>query len=110
MIGTLVMVLCGLTIALSILFGRELSRRTAMQIELAKLSRTDMLTNLPNRRSFEEAFERMWNGARRTGKPLSLLIVDADHFKRYNDRYGHAVGDEVLKGLLISLGQRAQAG
>nr|WP_137828320.1 sensor domain-containing diguanylate cyclase [Methylobacterium sp. L1A1] len=98
-IGTVVLVLCGLTVALSLLFGRELQRRSAMQAELARLSLTDALTGLPNRRRFGEAFEAAWDGARRTGKPLSLLVVDADHFKRYNDRYGHAVGDEVLKGL-----------
>ncbi|WP_163540189.1 GGDEF domain-containing protein, partial [Klebsiella pneumoniae] len=89
--------LCGLTVVLSLLFGRELRHRAAMQAELARLSLTDALTGLPNRRRFEEAFEAAWDRARRTGKPLSLLVVDADHFKRYNDRYGHAVGDEVLK-------------
>jgi len=98
-IGAVVLVLCGLTVALSLLFGRELRRRSAMQAELARLSLTDAPTGLPNRRRFGEAFEAAWDGARRTGKPLSLLVVDADHFKRYNDRYGHAVGDEVLKGL-----------
>ncbi|WP_284247023.1 sensor domain-containing diguanylate cyclase, partial [Methylobacterium haplocladii] len=98
-IGAIVLTLCGLTVALSLLFGRELRRRAAMEAELATLSRTDPLTGLANRRSFEEAFDRYRKDARRTGKPFSLLIVDADHFKRYNDRYGHTVGDEVLKGL-----------
>ncbi|GJD98926.1 sensor domain-containing diguanylate cyclase [Methylorubrum populi] len=98
-IGAIVLVLCGLTATLSLSFGRELSRRDAMQAELATLSRTDSLTGLANRRRFDEVFETAWASARRTGKPLSLLIVDADHFKRFNDRYGHAVGDAVLKGL-----------
>ena len=98
-IGGIVLVLCGLTIALSLLFGRELRRREAIQAELAKLSLTDALTGLPNRRAFEEAFIRASVGATRSGKPLSLLIVDADHFKRFNDRYGHQVGDAVLQGL-----------
>ena len=40
-----------------------------------------------------------WKSARRTGGPLALLVIDADHFKRFNDRYGHAVGDAVLQGL-----------
>jgi diguanylate cyclase (GGDEF)-like protein len=98
-ISAVVLALCGLTVFLSLLFGRELRRRAAMQAELARLSLTDVLTGLPNRRRFEQDFGRIWKSARRTGKPLSLLVVDADHFKRYNDRYGHAVGDEVLKGL-----------
>ncbi|AWN37751.1 sensor domain-containing diguanylate cyclase [Methylobacterium radiodurans] len=98
-IGTLVLVLCGLTAFLSLLFGRELRRRAAMQAELTHLARTDGLTGLANRRRFEEEFVRARKGAGRTARPLSLLIVDADHFKRWNDRYGHAVGDEVLRGL-----------
>lgn len=98
-IGGIVLVLCGLTIALSLLFGRELRRRETMQAEFERLSLTDTLTRLPNRRAFEDAGARAWEAAQRTGKPLSLLIVDADHFKRFNDRYGHQVGDEVLQGL-----------
>ncbi|KQP94118.1 dethiobiotin synthetase [Methylobacterium sp. Leaf113] len=98
-IGSVVLVLCGLTVGLSLLFGRELRRRAAMQAELARLSETDTLTGLANRRRFEEAYARACADAGRTGRPLSLLVVDADHFKRYNDRYGHAVGDEVLKAL-----------
>ena len=94
-----VVVLCGLTATLSLLFGRELRRRAEMHAEMARLSRTDALTGLPNRRRFEHAYAQASEDAERTGNPLSLLVVDADHFKRYNDDYGHAVGDEVLKGL-----------
>lgn len=102
-IGAIVLALCCLTIALSLLFGRELRRRTAMQVELERLSLTDALTRLPNRRAFEETGTRAWEAARRGGEPLSLLIVDADHFKRFNDRYGHPVGDAVLQGLARQL-------
>jgi len=98
-IGSVVLALCGLTVVLSLLFGRELRRRAAMQAELARLSETDTLTGLANRRRFEEVYARAGAEAVRTGQPLSLLLVDADHFKRFNDRYGHSVGDEVLKGL-----------
>jgi diguanylate cyclase (GGDEF)-like protein len=98
-LGTIVLALCGLTVVLSLLFGRELRRRAAMQAELARLSLTDVLTGLANRRRFEEVFARAWKSVGRTGRALSLLVVDADHFKRYNDRHGHAVGDEVLRGL-----------
>lgn len=98
-IGSIVLVLCGLTIVLSLLFGRELHRREAMQAELKRLSLTDALTGLPNRRAFDEAGAGAWADAQRSDGCLSLLIVDADHFKRFNDRYGHQVGDEVLRGL-----------
>ncbi|MGH1569389.1 sensor domain-containing diguanylate cyclase [Methylobacterium sp. P31] len=98
-IGGIVLVLCGLTIVLTLLFSRELRRRATVQAKFEKLSLTDTLTGLPNRRAFEEAFSRAWGGARRSGQPLSLLVVDADRFKRFNDRYGHQVGDEILQGL-----------
>ena len=102
-IGGIVLALCGLTIALSLLFGRELRSRAAMQAELAKLSLTDVLTGLPNRRAFEGALAKTLLATRSGSKPASLLIVDADHFKRFNDRYGHQVGDAVLKGLADAL-------
>ena len=86
-------------VALSLLFGRELRRREAMQAEFERLSLTDALTGLPNRRAFDDVGSGVWAQALRSGEPLSLLIVDADHFKRFNDRYGHQVGDEVLRGL-----------
>ncbi|WP_027171239.1 sensor domain-containing diguanylate cyclase [Methylobacterium sp. 10] len=104
-IAAIVLALCGVTISLSLLFGRELRRRTEMHAEVARLSQTDALTGLGNRRRFEDAYKRAGMEASRTGKTLSLLVVDADHFKRYNDDYGHAIGDEVLKGLANCLGQ-----
>ncbi len=103
-LGLVLLSLCALTAGLALLFGRELKRGADMQGELARLSRTDSLTGLPNRRCFEEEFARVFGEAQRFGRPLSLLVVDADHFKRINDRYGHSVGDEVLKGLARALG------
>jgi diguanylate cyclase (GGDEF)-like protein len=104
-IGSILLALCALTAGLSLLFGRELRRRTAMEAELARLSMTDALTGLPNRRRFDEELARAWGTARRSGTPLSLIIVDADHFKQVNDRYGHGVGDAVLQGLAGALGR-----
>ncbi|GMA74181.1 hypothetical protein GCM10025880_05980 [Methylorubrum aminovorans] len=72
---------------------------------LRPLRVTDTLTGLPNRRRFEQDFERVLKSAQRTGKPVSLLVVDADHFKRYNDRHGHTVGDAVLKVLARHLSE-----
>jgi len=59
----------------------------------------DGLTSLANRRRFDEQFGRIWQQAQRDGTPVSLLLVDIDHFKKFNDRYGHQAGDEALKSL-----------
>lgn len=102
-LGAVLLVLCGLTASLAILFGKELRRRAEMQAELARLARTDVLTGLPNRRHFEAELERAFDESARNTGALSLLVIDADHFKRINDRYGHATGDQVLKGLAQAL-------
>jgi diguanylate cyclase (GGDEF)-like protein len=65
--------------------------------ELARLSREDGLTKLANRRRFDEHLRTELMRATRTGVPLSLALCDVDHFKGYNDRYGHAQGDECLR-------------
>ncbi len=62
-----------------------------------ELSVTDELTHLYNRRHFQDIFQMEWKRARRFSRSLSLLMIDVDHFKRYNDTYGHLEGDEVLK-------------
>ncbi len=68
-----------------------------MADELAQLSRTDALTGLVNRRHFSEILQREWATALRDGEPLGLLFIDVDHFKAYNDRYGHPAGDACLQ-------------
>lgn len=57
----------------------------------------DPLTGLYNRRYLEESLDREESRARRSGRPLGIMMIDIDHFKRYNDSYGHAAGDEVLR-------------
>ncbi len=66
---------------------------------LAALAVTDPLTGLANRRRFDEFFDLEWHQAVRSGLPLSMVLVDVDHFKLYNDEYGHANGDECLKAV-----------
>jgi diguanylate cyclase (GGDEF)-like protein len=65
--------------------------------ELRRIATIDGLTGVANRRQFDESLEREWGGARRAGDPISLLLVDVDHFKLYNDRYGHPKGDDALR-------------
>lgn len=64
---------------------------------LSEFSRHDGLTELYNRAHFHEAFERMMSEARQGNSPISLLMIDLDHFKRINDTYGHLVGDDCLR-------------
>ncbi len=69
----------------------------SMTDQLKLLAATDGLTGLTNRRGFDAALETELARCRRSGEPLSLLLVDVDRFKAYNDLYGHQAGDEVLK-------------
>jgi len=66
-------------------------------LELQRLTNVDGLTGLSNRRYFNEYLETEWRHAIRVREPISLLMVDIDHFKQYNDTYGHLAGDEVLR-------------
>lgn len=72
--------------------------RGAHQV-LANLAKIDGLTGLSNRRSFDQSLEAESRRAARSGQPLALLMVDVDHFKLYNDRYGHQQGDECLRAV-----------
>ncbi len=64
---------------------------------LSEFARHDGLTELYNRTHFREAFERLLSEARNSRHPISLLMIDLDHFKKINDRYGHLVGDDCLR-------------
>ena len=75
----------------------EIDQRKLLEEELRKLSTTDYLTGLFIRRQLFELGEKEINRAHRNGTPLSLMILDIDHFKSVNDTYGHDIGDEVLK-------------
>ncbi len=68
-----------------------------LQKELEQLSFKDGLTGLANRRKFDLSMEIEWRNAKRTEQPLSLIMVDIDYFKQYNDHYGHLQGDDCLK-------------
>ncbi|HRE17627.1 MAG TPA: PAS-domain containing protein, partial [Rhodocyclaceae bacterium] len=73
-----------------------------------ELSNTDRLTGLANRRQLDENLEKELERSRRSGMPLTLIIVDIDHFKRINDTHGHLVGDQVLSGIARILDARVR--
>ena len=77
-------------------YSRQLEARNA---DLAEQNRTDPLTGLPNRRGFNAALDAAIERAGREGQPLSLALLDLDHFKTINDVHGHAEGDRVLAEL-----------
>ena len=72
-------------------------RQAKANAALQELATLDPLTGLANRRRFDEECPRLWKEAVRQSLPISMLFVDLDHFKAYNDTYGHAKGDEVLR-------------
>lgn len=75
----------------------EISQRKRAELELEHLSRTDGLTEISNRRVFDEVLEQEFRAAMRSGTSLGLIMIDIDHFKQYNDHYGHQAGDDCLK-------------
>jgi diguanylate cyclase (GGDEF)-like protein len=82
-------------------YNLERARRRAW-VDSSMLGETalqDGLTGIHNRRRFDEHLQRVWHQGMREHKPLALLFADIDHFKKYNDRYGHQAGDEVMKAV-----------
>ena len=70
---------------------------------LDQLAHLDGLTEIPNRRRFEEVFQKEWTRSTRNGIPFSLAMIDVDYFKQYNDHYGHAMGDLTLQKIAKAL-------
>jgi diguanylate cyclase (GGDEF)-like protein len=79
---------------------RQLQRANELLVDL---SYVDALTSVPNRRRFDELFQDEWKRCLRAGSPLSLVMIDIDSFKGYNDTYGHLVGDECLRSVALCL-------
>jgi len=76
--------------------------------ELARRAYEDPLTGLANRFTLQSALEREWQAALRNETPLSVILIDVDHFKIMNDRHGHAVGDECLRCVAKAIASHAQ--
>jgi diguanylate cyclase (GGDEF)-like protein len=89
--------------------SRVLARvRTQLRVkrisdQLRRTATTDALTGVANRRQFDELLEREWLRARRAAQPVSLLMIDVDHFKLYNDLFGHPKGDDCLRRIAQAL-------
>ena len=84
----------------------DISELVLKEQQLEKLASTDSLTGLYNRRHFLEIAEAEWERFQRYHRPLSVLMIDIDHFKKVNDQYGHAIGDEALIGVGRALNNR----
>jgi diguanylate cyclase (GGDEF)-like protein len=90
---TCMVVLVWLFRDITVLYSKVAKANQLLQ-ELASL---DGLTGLANRRHMDDVFAREWRRAQRDGLPLSFVLMDVDHFKRFNDRYGHLDGDQCLR-------------
>lgn len=85
--------------------GASVRGKLRRAADIRRESRYDPLTGLPNRAAFEEAYQRGLALARRNGEALSVALLDLDHFKSVNDRFGHAQGDDVLRRLAGIMGE-----
>jgi diguanylate cyclase (GGDEF)-like protein len=88
---------------------RDLTDEKIAQVKLEQLATRDGLTGLANRRCFDETLHAEWTRALRQKQPLSLLMVDVDNFKAYNDANGHLGGDECLKRIASAVASEMRA-
>ncbi|MBI5262485.1 MAG: diguanylate cyclase [Bradyrhizobium sp.] len=107
-IGAIVLALTLSVLASTIILAREINRRAEAEEKLTEMATTDALTGLKNRRKFDEVIDAEWRRALRHKSPISLLMIDADHFKAYNDTFGHQAGDQLLVGIAICISDSVQ--
>ena len=93
----------------TLFLAREIGRRAQAEDKLEEMATTDALTGLKNRRKFDTEIDTEWRRAARNKTPVALLMIDADHFKAYNDTYGHQAGDQVLVGIAICISDSVTA-
>jgi diguanylate cyclase (GGDEF)-like protein/PAS domain S-box-containing protein len=89
-------------------FAVDVTKRIELERELQRLAITDPLTGVGNRRRFDQVLAAELARSARSGEPLSLVLCDVDHFKRFNDRYGHPAGDACLAAVAGAVGSVAQ--
>ncbi len=102
-IGAVVAALILFMLASTLVLAREIRRRAEAEYKLEEMATTDALTGLRNRRKFDHVIDIEWRRAMRQSTPVALLMIDADHFKAYNDTFGHQAGDQVLVGIAICI-------
>jgi diguanylate cyclase (GGDEF)-like protein len=102
-IGAILMGLISFVLGVTLFLAREIGRRALAEDKLEELATTDALTGLKNRRKFDAAIDAEWRRATRQKTPVALLMIDADHFKAYNDTFGHQAGDQMLVGIAICI-------
>jgi diguanylate cyclase (GGDEF)-like protein len=102
-IAAVMAALIAFVLGTTLFLAREIGRRAQAEDKLEELATTDSLTGLKNRRKFDAEIDSEWRRAARQQTPLALLMIDADHFKAYNDTYGHQAGDQVLVGIAICI-------
>ena len=83
--------------------ARDITDRKQLEEELRQLTVEDSLTGVFNRRFFDETLAQEWRRMMRAGHPISMLMVDVDHFKHYNDTYGHIAGDVCLRQIALEM-------
>ena len=102
-IAAIMLALIVFVVAVTLFLAREIGRRAQAEDKLEELATTDALTGLKNRRKFDADIDSEWRRAARHDMPVALLMIDADHFKTYNDTHGHQAGDQMLVGIAICI-------
>ena len=87
---------------------RQAMQLAAANTELEKIATEDGLTGLANRRAFDQFLDTAWRHSMRQGNPISVMLIDVDHFKSYNDTYGHPMGDRCLQQVATTLKTHAR--